>query len=440
MDTRLLKKIHPSDLTGARTYFTGFDNKSYLSKNEEDRTVVLNRTLKVLLLTKNQIVFGASHLKSNMAFKLAEENPEVFSKGYVIPALNTGHDGYLGKAVGSHFPKEKMEVYNDVFDRCVEWDLHENTSWFREKILQGFAFKNSLLLNNMTHTNPKNISKIINLIGDTDLVNREYTKKIELLIDDRDMIPYKRYKNLIYNVSGARSVNCESALDQENMIFDYSLEDLGSQRTVLSEVEIFNRIFIERVFSTLDRVTPNTKLIDQLSYADVFELRNIIDNSKFISKYNKLVDLSSEIISQKDHIDFYSLNELVEIADNIHSSFKLEIENEFISFVKKENRSNQSGIFIESGYGVIKSLSSIANPIASTAFSTVDLGINSVHFIKNLYNIIRSKEDSDALDLYGKQKNQSLKKLLDKSSIDERTAMIDTIKLVQSYISEKQRI
>jgi hypothetical protein len=62
-----MTKIDPNDLSGARTYFTGFDTKSYVTKDKKAQQKILERTLKVLLLTKNKIVFGASHLKNDLA-------------------------------------------------------------------------------------------------------------------------------------------------------------------------------------------------------------------------------------------------------------------------------------------------------------------------------------------------------------------------------------
>ncbi len=69
-------KINPNDLNGARTYFTGFDTKSYITKDKQTQQKILERTLKVLLLTKNKIVFGASHLKNDLALAVLANDKE----------------------------------------------------------------------------------------------------------------------------------------------------------------------------------------------------------------------------------------------------------------------------------------------------------------------------------------------------------------------------
>ena len=92
--------INPNDLKGARTYFTGFDNQSYISQDKNEKLKILQRTLKVLLLTKNKIVFGASHLKSDLANEILEQAPFLFEKNLLLPALRNEHKGNLENALG----------------------------------------------------------------------------------------------------------------------------------------------------------------------------------------------------------------------------------------------------------------------------------------------------------------------------------------------------
>jgi len=60
----LMKKINPQQLDGARIYFTGFDHKAYNSnKTKEEKLKIIEKTLKVMLLTKNKIVWCISFTK-----------------------------------------------------------------------------------------------------------------------------------------------------------------------------------------------------------------------------------------------------------------------------------------------------------------------------------------------------------------------------------------
>ena len=434
-----MKKISPNNLSGARTYFTGFDNKSYINGNLSQQSIVLERTLKTLLLTKNKILFGASHLKSNTAFHFIEKNPEIFSSGFISPALSNKHNGALENAIGTH-SKDKVDLYNSIFPEYIEWNLKDNTNWYRIKLRESFTTDNSLLMNSFKYTSITNIKRIIEIIDDTDLLNREYTKKIELYIDKRDIQVFKKFKNLLYNVSGAKAVNCESALDQENMIYDYSEKDIESKNIFLSEIEIFNRLFIEQVFTSLDRLSPSTNLIDSLNFGEVLSIRKILNNSDFILEYNKLITLSSKIIEQKEYIDFYSLLELTKISDELHSNFKVKIEEQIPFYIKKENRDQDNKIFFDSSFGLIKSLSGLSNPFLSSVIGGLDAGTNLIHLLKNKYNMIANRNDNKAREEYHDRKNKLLTNILENSYIDNRSSMIDVLKILQHYNNSKQQI
>lgn len=125
-----MKKINPSDLVGARIYFTGFDNKSYVTTNQDEKLKILKRTLKVLLLTKNKVIFGASHLRSDLAIKIFNESPEILEKNIIIPALRNDHNGNLENVIS-----EKLNI--NSISSYVGWDLLDNTKWFKEQISNG---------------------------------------------------------------------------------------------------------------------------------------------------------------------------------------------------------------------------------------------------------------------------------------------------------------
>ena len=172
-----MNKIDPIDLIGARTYFTGFDNKSYISNNKDEKLKILKRTLKVLLLTKNKIVFGASHLNNDLAMDIMQEAPSIFEKGFVVPALRNEYNGDLNKSLNNNF------VDTSLFPSYVGWDLTDNTTWFTERLFDGFKFKNSLLRNNIQFTSHQNIDEIINILDNPQYFDRNLSnhKIVELL-------------------------------------------------------------------------------------------------------------------------------------------------------------------------------------------------------------------------------------------------------------------
>lgn len=421
-----MKYINPNDLKGARTYFTGFDNQSYITKNKNKKIKILHRTLKVLLLTKNKIVFGASHLKSDLAKEILEEAPFLFEKNLLLPALRNEHNGNLKNVLS-----EKNDVDLKKFNSYVGWDLEDNTTWFQEKILEGFKYQNSLLRNNIQFTKNNNINEIIEKLEKLEYFDRDSSNIITSLLDKNDLQIYKRYQNLVYNISGSRVVNCESSLDQENMNFDYSLTDIENKKTILSEVEIFHRIFIEQVLNTLHRKNTlfDISFIDALTFKDVVDLRERIDQSSFIEKYNKLINKSSQTILKNDYIDFYSLQEILQLSNEIHLNFNKDIEKEAETYLNRQKTySNEKKIW-EPVYNIIKSL----NPISSA----VDQGKNLIYFTRNLYNVITDDKDKNIYQDFLEKQTSIAKNLLRSSDIENSTVLVETVKLLRQYLFEK---
>jgi len=89
-------------------------------------------------------------------------------------------------------------------------------------------------------------------------------------------------------MSGARVVNCESALPQENYI-DYSLTDFSKHRVMLSDTQVFLKIFFELAFETLYRNALPVEVLDILSFEDIHCLRKPLENSSFRRKYDNLI-------------------------------------------------------------------------------------------------------------------------------------------------------
>jgi len=421
-----MNKLNPSDLLGARTYFTGFDNKSYISSNKNEKSKILKRTLKVLLLTKNKIVFGASHLKNDLALDLIQEAPAIFEKGLVTPALRNEYNGDLSKAINN----PALDI--SIFPSYVGWDLTDNTTWFTERLYDGFKFDNSLLRNNIKNTSNKNINKIIKILENPKYFDRDLSnKKIIELLNPNDIQSFNKYQNLIYNVSGARVVNCESSLDQENMIFDYSLTNIEDKKIFLSDVEIFHRIFIEQTLNTLHRNNAmfNISFIDALDFNDILDLREKIDSTNFINKYDSLINKSNELIEKKDFIDFYSIEELMSISENLHINFNKNIEQEANKYLKSKRHYQEDKAIWEPIYNIIKSL----NPLTST----IDTTKNLIYLTRNVYNQITTKKEENNYKQFLTEQAKVAKNLIKNTQVDNGTSLIETLKLIQDYSYNK---
>ncbi len=424
-----MTKINPNELTGARTYFTGFDNKSYVTKDKSKKEEILERTLKVLLLTKNTIVFGASHLKSDLALNLLDKEPKLFEKGIIIPALRNEHNGDLAKATGNN------QLQNNIFNKYVGWDLEDNTSWFKEQIKLGFQNEKSLLRNNLIYTQRNDIEKIINYINSKDYFDRETSNdKLKKMLNQEDLKSFDLYQNMVYNISGARVVNCESSLDQENMIYDYSLSDIENKKIFLSDIEIFHRMFVEQIFNSMNQTTSafDINFLDALKFEDILDLREKIDSTNFINKYNELILKSSLLVEKRDFIDFHSLEELIAISNEIHKNFKQDIEQEAEKYLKTTNQYIKDKSIWEPIYNINKSIL-----IDMTAGVAYDIGKNLIYLARNIYNVISNKQENLTYQNQLKYQDEIAKKLLENTQIDNGTSLIEVLKLLNQYKYEK---
>lgn len=132
-----MQLINPSALEGARAYFTGFDNRSYVDKKDDEIKETLCRNLKVLLLTKSFISFGASHLRNKHIQILLQESPYLFEKALLIPALRSDHDGDITKVMSS-VDISIQELAKECISKSIIWDLDENAKWFKLKMCEAF--------------------------------------------------------------------------------------------------------------------------------------------------------------------------------------------------------------------------------------------------------------------------------------------------------------
>ncbi len=168
-----MNKINPEDLKGARIYFTGFDEKSFNANlSKEEKLKKIEKILKVLLLTKNKIVFGASHLKSDLAREIISKYPDIFEKKLLLPALRNEHKGDLSKVIG------KKDSLLTIFDAYVGWNLKDNTTWFKNKILEEFKTEKSILRLNLKNTSINNINQIIKILEEKEYFDRDLSENI----------------------------------------------------------------------------------------------------------------------------------------------------------------------------------------------------------------------------------------------------------------------
>ncbi len=432
--------IPANTLKGANAYFTNFDHR-IISEISNDEIALKNieRNLKVLLLTKNNVVCAASHLVTPFSYNLFKQNPVLLNEDLVIPALRSDIEDveelFLKEDIIKYYDKNAIEFYNENLNLVVEWDLINNSDWFRKVFLSGFQDENSVLRRSLTNISNDEFEKIYSKINSVQILDRKSIEKAFINFDDETKKTVKNYRELIYYISGARVVNCESNLPQENYI-DYSLTDIDNRKIILSDIQIFWKIFLELVFEKINNISIPFELLDLLSFNDINEIRQPILESNFISNYDKIVKSGFSSLNKIDDDQLlYNVNEISKLAEIIQKQFTSAIEKELISFLKKRRKKSifkLVGNSINIGLGLLP----------QTIIQNIGIGtFNERNAIRtNILEIYRTSKSIQNKNLYKLQKQKTLSKLISKFEISDRTILLDIVKLIMNTIQNKTKI
>ena len=130
------------------------------------------------------------------------------------------------------------KFYENHVDTVVDWELIENTSWFRVNLLKALRDQSSVIRRNLPNLSKEDLDSLLSEIEEHEILTREIILESVSTWPRKEKRIFLNFVNLIYHMSGARVVNCESALPQENYI-DYSLSDFSKHRAALSDTQVF---------------------------------------------------------------------------------------------------------------------------------------------------------------------------------------------------------
>jgi len=451
-----MERIKPINFQGPRAYFTDFDYKIVRFKHHKEAyRREVERRLKVILLTKNTVVCAASHLTHEFAYNFFKDNPILLTESMVLPALrrNIEHiTDYLEEKTPVEYPvaqdlgiksylKENIkDFYRDHVNKVVDWELIENTAWFRENLLKALNNDHSVIRRNLTNLPKGKLNFLINEIEKNDILTRELILKSISTWSSRGQKTLLNFVNLVYHMSGARVLNCESALPQENYI-DYSLADFSKHRVMLSDTQVFLKTFFELSFEALYRNTLPVELFDTLSFEDIYYLRKPLENSSFRRKYDKLIQTSIEIIKDSEtnsNVSLYDIEKPLEILEEISKTFEEIFKQELPEFLKKKHQETTKDMrksTLSLGLGVAGFV-----PCVTTITTLLSLPSTSREFFINLCQGFRSRKEMNDYNLYLKNKEKTLHQMIEKYSISERSTLLDALDLLTKTISIKLKI
>ena len=213
-----LRRINPKEISGPRAYYTEWAGQVLHDADTIERECrYATRRLKALLLTKTTIVFTATHLDSPVAQQILRKYPILLNKGILMPALREERSGI--EEVTSDLEMKKFLRDTDV--TAVSWKLEAGESWFKERLCHELLDKNSVIRSVISNSSPTYDPK--SLVEEILVTDQPIQNVVELhanQLEGKAKTALKNYRELLYHVSGARVVRCESFFPQENLI-DY---------------------------------------------------------------------------------------------------------------------------------------------------------------------------------------------------------------------------
>lgn len=452
-----MERINPNSFCGPRAYFTDFDYKIVQFKyDKEAYKREVERRLKIILLTKNTVVCAASHLTHRFAYNLFKDNPILLTEGMILPALRKDKEhitDYLEERISGKYPlaqelgienhlKEEMkDFYRDHVTKVVDWELMEETIPFKANLLRALKDEHSVIRRNLPSLSKGKLDSLLNEIERNKILTRE------IILNGISTWPMKEQRillnfvNLIYHMSGAGVVNCESALPQENYI-DYSLTDFSKHRVTLSDTKVFLKIFFELAFETLYKnVVLPAELLDMLSFEDIYYLRKPIEKSSFRKKYDELIQKSTQVIRKSETEPegvVYDIQEPLEISEQVSKTFEEIFKQELPEFLKRKHKETTKELRKSTlllGIGIVGLVPYVGN--AATALSLLQ---SSREAFVNLNQSLRSRREIHDYDLYLKNKERVLRQLIEKYHISEKSVLLDTVDLLVNTISTRIKL
>lgn len=341
-------------LNANRVYFTEFDRATYsqvawIEDDIEEIMLSLERKIKLLALTKGHIVVAASHLlESELARELLLPCPELFSERIIVPALRNDYASctdFLEAKQQSDAAGERELYLGDeqremaqLIDASVlvaRWNPAETSGWFKTRLVGDLRDDTSLV---SIHLRAKGLHVPEVLCREIDEFPNLSRGTIYKATERHGNLPFREivnaYADFLYYLSGAKAVQSEGVLPQENIV-DFSFTDLEDQTVSLSEHEVFFKVFIDTVKAATSTHFP-ADFLDALTIEDTVRLHQIASDEQFIRKYNLIQQRTKDGLTLSDPERLVLLmEELLEYEGELHTQFSQTIDAELPSRLRQ---------------------------------------------------------------------------------------------------------
>jgi len=432
-------RINPKSLRGPRAYFTDFDHRIiYRTRNIGAIKLKGERKLKALLILKGQIVCAASHLSTRFAYEFFKDNPILLTSGAIIPAFRSDKTDLSELFAKKRF-KEKdsaIQFFKEHIQKTANWDLDENSMWFRNRFLADLEDDHSLIRTHISSKNQPIVKKLAAEIRRGSFLGRELIDRVAKDLPKNEKKLLQNYRELLYHMSGAQVVHCESALPQENYI-DYDLADFRQKRVRLSEEQILSKLLIELVFDSLQKSMLPVELLDLLTFEDILLIRQPLLSSSFQNKYDSLIQsVVGSHASPK--YELFNIEKLETIRKELSEVFDNVLQEELPRFLKKralEQSKELASISSSVALGVAGAVPGVG--LIASAISVMKdppaLFVNIGQTFSSIKSISKQNE-------YYQNKERLLRKEIEHSSIGEKATMYEMVDLLLNVISKRIKL
>jgi len=150
-----MERLTTKTIKGSKIYFVEFDPDK--TKNIKDTEKWISQTelqIKTHLLTKDSIIFGASHLNSKFAYKFFRKNISLLENEILYPALRndvTEPSDYID--FQGHLSKVAKAFFKSTITSVVNWRVNDASLSFRDSILKAIFDEKSSLNTNLKYLN-----------------------------------------------------------------------------------------------------------------------------------------------------------------------------------------------------------------------------------------------------------------------------------------------
>jgi hypothetical protein len=347
-----MELVSTNSLHGSRAYLTVFDRITYSQvawspQDVADLQRSLERQLKFIILIKGHVVIAASHLlESELAHEILLPHPRLFTESIVVPALRSEFqsfeqflDAKLAEVRGaSEYDGAKKRDVAKMLDQMVSlaarWEVDKTSSWFQQRMVADLKDESSLLRSCLRQNRVIASPDLAKQIAAVPRLGRNDVYRIAKSTQDKGLWELlANYADFIYYLSGAKAVDSEGVLPQENLM-DFSLSDMAGGKTHLSDMEVFFKMFVDIVKAATHAHFP-IEVLDVLCVEDVLDLHHVAVNEDFTEKYNMIQAKTKEGLVLRDPERLVMLmQELEQYENDLHTQYQRAIDAELPGYFR----------------------------------------------------------------------------------------------------------